>query len=89
MKNKNILIFILIIAFGMLWFKYDKLKKENFNLNDEIENYNQALNEANDNIEQANSNIEDAQGYAGESYDDMESALENLETVDTVSNPLK
>jgi len=86
-NHRNILIFVLIVVIGMLWFKYDVLKKDNRRLLNEVKNYDSALNEANDNIEQANSNIEDAQSYAGESYDDMEYALENLETVDTVSRP--
>ncbi len=86
-RNKNVLIFILIVSIGMLWFKYDSLKNEKMHLEYRIDDYASALDEANDNIEEANSNIEDAQNYAGEDYDDMEYALENLQTVDTVRHP--
>jgi len=77
-------IFVLLIALGLLYFKYDRLKDENIELQGEVESYQDALSEANDNIEQANSNIEEAQSYAWESYDDMGYILESLETVDTV-----
>lgn len=53
----------------------------------QLEEYKSALSEANDNIEQANSNIDEAKSNESGSYDDMETALSNLETVDTVSNP--
>lgn len=49
--------------------------------------YKDALNEANDNIDYANSYIEYAQSMAWESYDDMGTALDDLSTVDTVSEP--
>lgn len=84
-KNNNVLICILVLSLAMLWFKYEKLKAENRELQNEVENYQQALDEANSNIEDANSNIEEAKNEAGGDYDDMESALESLETVDTVS----
>jgi hypothetical protein len=54
---------------------------------DELYDYRTALEEANSNIEQANRIIEDAQYFAGESYEDMEWALNNMSTVDTVSEP--
>lgn len=54
---------------------------------DRISDYQSALEEANDNIERANEMIEEAKRYTWESYDEMGEALDNLETVDTVSEP--
>lgn len=72
--------------------KYDGLTAEEWadeanSCEYKLDDYRTALEEANDNIEEANSIIEDAQNYAGESYEDMEWALYDLSTVDTVSEP--
>jgi predicted nuclease with TOPRIM domain len=63
------------------------LQDRNKHLNYRIYDYQNALQEANDNIEQANSNIEEARDYAWSSYYEMGDVLDNLETVDTVSEP--
>lgn len=92
------IIFILLLICGIwIWKDSNKIKdleRNNINLEDEnnnlqsrLEEYNYALEGANSNIEQANSNIEDAQGYAWSSYENMGYALDNLETVDTISEP--
>ncbi len=47
--------------------------------NDELTSDNESLQEA---LDQANANIEDAQGYADTSYEEMQSALETIETVE-------
>lgn len=78
-----VLVFILIVG----WFKYNHLKQENANLSDSLDEYQSALQQANGNIEEANFSIEDAQSYAWSSYDDMGDALDNLTTVDTVTEP--
>lgn len=83
--RSNAWLILLAVCFAMLWFKYDKLKGENADLSRELRNYESALDEANDNIEQANSYIEEAQWYAWESYEEMGEALDNLQTVDTVT----
>ncbi len=80
-------IYILLVILVLGWFRYDRLKKENFYLKDELVSYQSALDEANQNIEDANSMIEDAQSSAWSSYEDMGSALDNLQTVDIISNP--
>lgn len=81
---------IAIILAILLFFSYTNghsLGKKNVMLEDRLSEYQSALGEANDNIEEANSYIEDAQSYAWSSYDDMGDALENMSTVDTVSEP--
>lgn len=100
MKEKQLktLIFILILICGVwiwkdsnnikdLMSENSNLESENGNLQAQIDEYSDALDEANSNIEQANANIEDAQNYAWSSYEDMGYALDNLETVDTISAP--
>lgn len=52
-----------------------------------LSDYEDALVEANDNIDEANYMIEDAQSYAWQNYYDMGYALENLSTIDNVSEP--
>lgn len=85
-KNKNGIIFVLVIVIFLLWSNFSKLKEESVRKLNICENsLNTAKNtidEANDNIDQANNNIEEAQWYAWSSYDDMGYALDNLETVD-------
>ena len=87
----KIILFLVILTFGIVYYKQrqeiNELNVQRDDLQEEIYNYKNALSEANDNIEEANSQIEDAQGYAEESYEDMSSVLENLYTVETVSNP--
>lgn len=78
--------FLLFILF-LLNFQLHDSRKENAILQDRLDEYQSALSEANDNIDSANSNIEDAQGYAWSSYEEMGEALDNLSTVDTVSEP--
>ena len=80
-----VVVFIIILFF--LNSQYKEVKEENIILRESISQYQSALSEANDNIEEANSIIEDAQGYAWSSYEDMGYALDNLSTVDTVSEP--
>lgn len=92
--NKNIIIIVCIVA--IIWMGFN-IRTKNNNIEDlentvarlrhAVSSYSYALDEANNNIEEANSSIEDAQGYAWSSYDEMGWALDNLETVDTVSNP--
>ena len=70
------------------WFnEYDEASVEIDRLNTRIEDFQYALQEANDNIEEANSDIESAKWYSGESYYDMEYALDSLDTVSTVDEP--
>lgn len=85
-KQSNFWIWILIGVILLGWFKYDRLKEDNLQLRSEITDYEYALEEANNNIEEANSYIEDAQGYAWSSYQEMGEALDNLMTVETVSD---
>ena len=80
-------IYVLLVVLVLVWFRYDRLKKENFYLKDELAGYQSALDEANQNIEDANSMIEDAQSSAWSSYEEMGDALDNLQVVDTVSSP--
>jgi hypothetical protein len=54
---------------------------------EEEEQWRVALEEANATIQRLNSEIEDAQVYAGAGYDEMEFALVNLETGQTVDEP--
>ena len=86
-KYNKILVFILIIFLLILGQKYKTLKSENENLSGLVDEYDYSLRQANDNIDEANSIIEDAQGYAWSSYEEMGEALDNLTTVDTVSEP--
>lgn len=94
-KTKSKLIAgLLILSLLILGQKYKNLSNENYDLEDEnyqlsrtIDDYQEALEEANDNIEQANSYIEEAQDYAWSSYGEMGEALDNLQTVDTISEP--
>lgn len=79
--------YLLIVAFIVLaigWVKRGHKIEEQAALIDE---YSSALEQANYNIEDANSSIEDAQSAAWSTYEDMGYALDNLETVDTVSDP--
>jgi len=69
------------------WLKFNNLKEENSILTDDVGAYQDTLSRANQNIEEANSVIEDAQSYAWSSYEEMGDALDNLTTVDTVSEP--
>ena len=99
MENESNHQWIIVILVGLLiWAlffykqKYEgQTTEEWFNDYDYCESrlgeYKDALEEANDNIDEANSKIEDAKGYAWENYEEMGNALENLETVDTVSEP--
>lgn len=85
-KYKIAAIILLIIIF-FLNFEYKQSQRQNRILKDQLSEYQDALNQANDNIEEANSIIEGAQSSAWSSYDDMGDALDNLSTVDTVSEP--
>lgn len=70
------------------WFNaYDEAEARVLELQNKVSDHEEALNEANSNIEEANNNIEDAKYSAWSSYDDMGYALDNLDTVDTVSEP--
>lgn len=90
-------IIIIIIAGIWIWSLYgdiNKLKNENNYLEDSLygceaslDDYQSALEEANNNIDEANSIIEDTQSYAWSSYQEMGDALDNLYTVNTVSEP--
>ncbi len=87
-ENKyKILFFILLIILIFGWLKYNNLKEENATLTNRVDAYQSALQQANENIDEANSIIEDAQNYAWSSYEEMGNALDNLTTVDTVSEP--
>jgi hypothetical protein len=78
-----------VIGIAIIWFifsfigsfgKYEGLSAEEwFNRYDEADARVINLQDA---LEQANSNIEDAKYYSGESYEDMEYALDSLETVE-------
>lgn len=78
---------ILFVVLLLGNFHLRQIKEENRELEDTVDSYQSALSEANDNIESANSMIEDAQGYAWSSYEEMGYALDDLSTVDTVSEP--
>ena len=90
-QQLKIIIFILLLICSIwIWKdseKIEDLMMKSSNLKNQLDDYSNALDEANSNIEQANSNIEDAQWYAWSSYDDMGYALDNLETVETISDP--
>jgi len=86
-EKSNIWIYVLVFVLVVGWFKYNQLKQENTGLRDSLDEYQSALQQANQGIEEANSTIEDAQSYAWSSYEDMGNALENLYTVDTISEP--
>lgn len=86
-RKSKILIGVLVAVIFLGWFKYDQLKEENIYLDDQIDEYRDALSEANQNIDDANSMIEDAKSSTWLSYEDMGYALENLEIVETVSEP--
>lgn len=95
-SNTNWWMYVLIIALVWALFfhenKYEgRTAEEWFNEYDNQLNDNEqlksALEEANSNIEEANDNITGAQYYAWESYEEMGDALDNLNTVDTVSEP--
>lgn len=63
------------------WFnEYDQAESD-------LDSYKTAFEEANTNIEECNGNIDAAKIYEGGSYEDMEYALNSLETVDTVYEP--
>jgi regulatory protein YycI of two-component signal transduction system YycFG len=74
-NNKNILIIFLLLITILLWSKLNNLSETNDELEESVSNYEEAL-------DQANENIEDAQSYRGGSYEDMDYALYNLETVE-------
>mgnify|MGYP001602355355 CR=1 FL=1 len=90
-NNIKIWFFIIVIITGIWIFKDTKtinnLRLDNEQLENELSDYQYALQDANNNIEEANSIIEEAQWYAWESYEEMGYALENLTTVDTISEP--
>lgn len=90
MENESkyrILFFVLLIILIFGWLKYNNLREENATLTDQIDAYQYTLGQANENIDEANSIIEDAQSYAWSSYEEMGDALDNLTTVDTISEP--
>lgn len=82
-STKSWLILLIIIALIWIWRNYKTIDELEYTITE----YQSALEEANNNIEEANSTIEDAQGYTWSSYEDMGYALDNLETVETVSEP--
>lgn len=91
---KNIILIILVIISGSLWFENQDLRENNESLASQVDNletkindYSYALEEANSNIEQANSSIDDASSYAWSTYEEMGYALDNLEAVDIISEP--
>jgi len=92
----------LVIGIAIIWFvfsvignfgKYEGLTAEDwFNEYDQseadLENYKTALEEANYNIEEANSMIENARRCSwGCDYEEMQDALNDLDTIDTVDEP--
>lgn len=88
--NKNLFILIFFILFMLLISnisEINRLKNSLQDANNTIDNYDEALNEANNNIEICNSSIEEAQYSKWSTYEEMGEALDNLETVDTVSAP--
>ncbi|PIU99210.1 hypothetical protein COS59_00975 [Candidatus Wolfebacteria bacterium CG03_land_8_20_14_0_80_36_15] len=90
MENESkykILFFVLLVILILGWLKYNNLKEENAALTNQIDEYQHALGQANENIDEANSIIEDAQNYAWSSYEEMGYALDNLYTIDTISEP--
>jgi len=90
MENESkykILFFVLLVILILGWLKYNNLKEENAALTNQIDEYQYALGQANENIDEANSIIEDAQNYAWSSYEEMGYALDNLYTIDTISEP--
>lgn len=85
--NHKFFIYFLIAVLFLGTYGYMQLQEANERLESLVDDYDYALRQANENIEEANSNIEDAKRYEGESYEDIDYALYNLETVDTVSTP--
>ncbi|HSR88940.1 MAG TPA: hypothetical protein VLK22_00880 [Candidatus Udaeobacter sp.] len=90
MNKNHEYIFLVVALFSSFFFwqqtkKITDLEQKNSILQSDLSRYEYALDDANEQIEQANNNIEDAKGYAWESYDDMGTALENLETVDNIN----
>ncbi len=96
-SSNGAIIVIVLIAGIWIWSLYgdvNKLKNENnyledslYSCNASLDDYQSALEEANNNIDEANSIIEDAQSYAWSNYQEMGDALDNLYTVNTVSEP--
>lgn len=70
------------------WYNvYDEASGEADELRGEVDGLRDALWQANDNIETANYMIKKAKRNSGGSYDEMEYALDKLNTVDTVDEP--
>ena len=86
-SNYKVAAVILLVVVFFLNYQYRKERKDNLILQDRLSEYQSALNYANENIEEANSIIEDAQSYAWSDYYDMGYALDDMYTVDTVSEP--
>jgi type II secretory pathway component PulM len=81
-KSKNLIILLLIIVVLLLWNDYSKLREENRNNLSKLNDFESSLDDANDNIDQLNSSIDDAKSYTWSNYEDMGSALDDLETID-------
>ena len=86
-SNYKVAAVILLVVVFFLNYQYRQERKDNLILQDRLSEYQSALNYANENIEEANSIIEDAQSYAWSDYYDMGYALDDMYTVDTVSEP--
>ena len=78
------LVIILIVAAVFSWRQHREVRQ----LKGEVETYQSLYENASsrvddyaDALQEANNNIEEAQSYSGESYEEMEEALENLSTV--------
>lgn len=71
------------------WYnEYDESEAQVADLQDKVDGLQSALDEANSNIDDANSEIDSAKSYSGESYEEMEEAISNLDTVSTVDEPI-
>lgn len=90
-NNSKLLLFFLAVAIAVvIWRQHSSittLKIQNDYLVSNLDDYRVALNEANDRIDEANEMIENAKGYTWESYDDMGTALDDIDTVSTVDEP--
>jgi peptidoglycan hydrolase CwlO-like protein len=60
----------------------DEKDKQIVELENQVQEKERRINDIKNTVDDCNSNISDAQGYAGETYEEMNDALENLQECD-------
>jgi CHASE3 domain sensor protein len=86
-KISGTFLFVLLIAAIWLGSTIHNQNKTIVQLKEVIQDCDSAVTEANQNIDELNSSIEDAQSNAWSDYDSMGYTLDDLQSVDEVSNP--